>query len=149
MSARKPRKIHELQGTLQPCRTNKNEPIPQQDIIKMQIPSDLTQGAKDLWQFAVEAMPRDLVTTLDAGVFTRWCMLFDNYMVLSKSLNDMGVLVYDEDGNAKLNPIQNTLIKLSAELRGIELQLGFTPAARTKVSTTTSKEEDKNSFLDL
>lgn len=147
--ARKPTAIKALQGTLQPCRTPKNEPKPQADISTIAAPSHLNESSRDIWNFAVEQMPKGVITTCDVAILARWASLYDQFAKLSQLLDEQGLLQVDEKGQTKVNPLHHAIIKTSAELRAIETQLGFTPASRSKVSAVTNDEEETNAFLTL
>lgn len=147
--ARKPTAIKALQGTLQPCRTPKNEPKPQADISTIAAPSHLNESSREIWTFAVEQMPKGVITTCDVAILARWASLYDQFAKLSQLLEEQGLLQVDEKGQTKVNPLHHAIIKTSAELRAIETQLGFTPASRAKVSAVTNDEEETNAFLTL
>lgn len=146
---RKPTAIKELQGTLQPCRTPKNEPKPQADISTIVPPKHLNEATKKIWLFAVEQMPKGVITTCDIAIFERWAVLYEQFIKISTALNEQGLIQIDENGIMRVNPLQHCVIKVSAELRAIESQLGFTPASRSKVSAVTQDEQNTNEFLNL
>lgn len=145
---RKPTAVKRLQGTLQKCRTNPNEPIPNTPIDRFEPPVFFTETQRDLWIFAISQMPSGMLSGLDFGIFSRWCIMYDQFVELTKSVNENGAVMYDEMGVPFANPLVNTLNKLAVSLRGIETELGFTPASRSKVSLA-SKEEPKNKFMEV
>lgn len=145
---RKPTAVKRLQGTLQKCRTNPNEPIPNTPIDRFEPPVFFTETQRDLWIFAISQMPSGMLSGLDFGIFSRWCIMYDQFVELTKSVNENGAVMYDEMGVPFANPLVNTLNKLAVSLRGIETELGFTPASRSKVSLV-SKEEPKNKFMEV
>ena len=145
---RKPTAVKRLQGTLQKCRTNPNEPIPKMPIDRFEPPVFFTETQRDLWLFAISQMPSGMLSGLDFGIFSRWCIMYDQFVELTKSVNENGAVMYDELGVPFANPLVNTLNKLAVSLRGIETELGFTPASRSKVSLD-SKEETKNKFMEV
>lgn len=145
---RKPTAVKRLQGTLQKCRTNPNEPIPNMPIDRFEPPVFFTETQRDLWLFAISQMPSGMLSGLDFGIFSRWCIMYDQFVELTKSVNENGAVMYDEMGVPFANPLVNTLNKLAVSLRGIETELGFTPASRSKVSLD-SKEEPKNKFMEV
>lgn len=93
-------------------------------------------------------MPSGMLSGLDFGIFSRWCVMYDQFVELTKSVNENGAVMYDENNVPFANPLVNTLNKLAVSLRGIETELGFTPASRSKVSLA-SKEEPKNKFMEV
>lgn len=145
---RKPTAVKRLQGTLQKCRTNPDEPIPNTPIDRFEPPIFFTETQRDLWIFAISQMPSGMLSGLDFGIFSRWCIMYDQFVELTKSVNENGAVMYDEMGVPFANPLVNTLNKLAVSLRGIETELGFTPASRSKVSLA-SKEEPKNRFMEV
>lgn len=94
-------------------------------------------------------MPKGVITTCDIAIFERWAVLYEQFIKLSTALNEQGLIQIDENGVMRVNPLQNCVIKVSAELRAIESQLGFTPASRSKVSAVTQDEQNTNEFLNL
>ena len=146
---RKPTAVKRLQGTLQKCRTNVSEPIPQNDIKSIVPPDYLCDSARDIWTFAVEQVPEGMLSTVDLAIFTQWVVCFDSFIKLNKALNETGVII--NDGTAvKVNEILHHVTKTAAILCRLENELGFTPAARSKVSSYRQKEPGtENKFADL
>lgn len=143
-----PTEIKKLKGTLQPCRMNKNEPIPQFDLSPTKPPSILSTGAKKLWTYALEQMPPRLVTTLDGGLFARWCILQDQFIKLSTELKKLPLVVEDKNGKECISTILKAELAVSNSIITIEKELGFTPASRAKISLPT-EEQEQNAFADL
>lgn len=146
---RKPTNIKRLQGTLQKCRTNPLEPVPNTPIDRFESPEFFTDTQREIWTFAISQMPSGMLTGLDFGIFSRWCILYDQFVTLTKCVNENGAIIYDEDGNPCPNPVINTLNKLAISLRGIETELGFTPASRSKVSVGSKENTNTNKFLEV
>lgn len=144
---RKPTAVKKLQGTLQKCRTNALEPIPQIDLKQFTEPPEyLTETAKEIWSFALQQVPEGMLSSLDYSIFAEWVILFDQFVILSEGLKNQGTFVRDADGNQTVNGIINSITKTATILRGIENELGFTPASRSKVSSFKTSSEKKNKF---
>ena len=144
---RKPTAVKKLQGTLQKCRTNTLEPIPQVDLKQFTEPPEyLTESAKDIWTFALQQAPEGMLSSLDYSIFSEWVILYDQFIKLSEGLKQQGTFVRDADGNQTVNNIINSITKTATILRGIENELGFTPASRSKVSSFKTSSEKKNKF---
>lgn len=144
---RKPTAVKKLQGTLQKCRTNALEPIPQIDLKQfIEPPEYLTDSAKDIWTFALQQAPEGMLSSLDYSIFSEWVILYDQFIKLSEGLKAQGTFVRDADGNQTVNGIINSITKTATILRGIENELGFTPASRSKVSSFKTSSEKKNKF---
>ena len=144
---RKPTAVKKLQGTLQKCRTNALEPQPQFDLKDFKEPPEyLTDSAKEIWSFALQQAPEGMLSSLDYSIFAEWVILFDQFVILSEGLKSQGTFVRDADGNQAVNGIINSITKTATILRGIENELGFTPASRSKVSSFKTSSEKKNKF---
>ncbi len=131
---RKPTNVKRLQGTLQKCRTNVNEPIPQTDLKTMVAPAYLCDSAKDIWTFAVDQVPDGMLSTVDLAIFTQWVVCFDSFIKLNNAMNESGVVI-DDGGTVKVNDLLHHITKTAAILCRLENELGFTPASRSKVSS--------------
>lgn len=146
---RKPTAIKKLQGTLQPCRTNFNEPVPKKALNTVEPPDFLSKTARDLWVFALAQAPDELLTTLDFSVFACWADTMAKIIECQEILNREGPTVIDENlGVSKPHPMLKIQNDLKCILKGYLTELGFTPASRSKVSVHT-KTENKNPFADL
>ena len=145
---RKPTAVKKLQGTLQKCRTNSNEPQPEFKLCKVAPPSHLNPRAQDAWRFALSQAPEELLTTLDFSTFEMWCDTYSRIVEVEQILNREGMMVVDDKGNSKLHPLAQQLNNLKQILRMYITELGFSPASRSKVNLN-KKTEDKNPFIDL
>lgn len=112
-------------------------------------PTYLDEGAKAVWDFAISQIPEGLITSLDLALLTRWCVAFNQYQQVYSYIKRNGVVEVDDNGKAMPNRFFSLEIKLSAAMREIEREIGFTPASRTRISASTPQKEEKNEFLDL
>lgn len=146
---RKPTAVKALQGTLQKCRTNPNEPKPTGDLKNVVPPPYLTETAKDIWRYALDNAPEGLLTNLDLGIFTQWVVCFDAFITMSAAMKEGGTVQTDGHGVKRVNDLLHQILKTTAVLRGLENELGFTPAARSKISTVRAEKAEKNKFADF
>jgi len=147
---RKPTQIKKLQGTLQRCRTNFNEPVPQMPIDNIEPPGWLSDFAKDAWRFAVSQMPEGMLTSLDWVTFTMWADTYSKIVELDANLRHVGLTIVDEKKGIEVpNPMLREQTALKQTLAKYLSELGFTPASRSRVSVNTKKEAEKNPFIDL
>jgi len=146
---RKPTAIKKLQGTLQPCRTNENEPVPDVFLAQIEPPKHLNETARDMWEFAVSQAPKEMLSSLDFSVLAAWAETQGKIIELEKEIQRDGMLIFDEK---KGHNIINPAVELQNALKNIMLrqlsELGFTPASRSKVSLK-KKEDPKNGFVEL
>lgn len=147
---RKPTAIKKLQGTLQKCRTNPNEPIPETPLVNITAPDYLNAAAREVWDFALSQAPKELLTSLDFGIFSQWCIAFTQLKQINEEINRVGLIVVDEaTGATTANGLINTQIKLQQVLVRLATEMGFTPASRSKVQIKPKKEKESNPFIDL
>jgi hypothetical protein len=115
---RKPTKLKELQGTLQPCRTNRFEPVPVG--VLGDPPQHLGTEEKRAWL--------DISESIAPGVATSADMLWVE--IVSKLMADFRRGVISSSG-------------MSALMRGLS-QLGMSPADRSKI--VVKKDEENGRF---
>lgn len=146
---RKPTALKRLQGTLQKCRTPKAEPQPEHELKNLLPPDYLTESAKQVWSYALDQAPAGMLTTLDFAVFSRWVVLFDQFMTLSSAIKKEGTIQENEDGSLAVNPMLRALNQTATTLRALETELGFTPASRSKVVSLKNPTGPANAFEGL
>ena len=112
---KKPAIIRALQGTLQPCRTNTNEPVPVG--LLGQPPPHLLPAEKEAWLQISE--------TIAPGVATSADMLLVEIVAVTMARFRDGTI---------------TGAQMSALMRGLS-QMGMSPADRSKIVVA---KEDKN-----
>lgn len=146
---RKPTAVKRLQGTLQPCRTNKNEPQPQTSLKCIQAPDFLSEKAKSLWDFALAQAPEAMLTSLDFSVFANWADTMAKIIECEEIIKQQGLFIVDEKtGIAKPHPMAKFQDNLKYTLKAYLTELGFTPASRSKVNIQ-PKDKEENEFLNL
>lgn len=146
---RKPTALKKLQGTLQRCRTPTAEPKPAGELKTVLPPDYLTESAKAIWTYALDQAPEGMLTTLDFAVFSRWVVLYDQFIVVSAAIKREGTIQEAEDGSLAVNPMLRALNQTAATLRQLETELGFTPASRSKVSLVRAPQGAANPFEGL
>ena len=145
---RKPTAVKKLQGTLQPCRTNFNEPVINESIA-ITPPDYLDSEAKKIYSYAIANCPDGLLSTLDMSVFATWADTYAKIIELDKAINDTGLYYTDaKTGITKPSPLISTQSDLKRVLKNLVNELGFSPASRSKI-TVNKKTTEKNDFLDL
>ena len=149
---RKPTAVKKLQGTLQKCRTNPAEPVPQNDLKAMSPPDYLTETAREIWTFALSQAPERMLSTLDFGVFSEWVVVYDQFLTISAGIKRDGTLQETADGELIPSPLISKLQSTINLLRGLQSDLGFTPASRSKVVSfgkASAGAAAQNKFADL
>lgn len=148
---RKPTAIKKLQGTLQKCRTNNDEPQPATKLKQVAPPSHLSKVAKDAWEFAISQCPDGVLTSLDFAIFEMWCDTYARILDTEAILKEEGNYVRNPDtGISYPHPALKQLEGLKYTLKYHATELGFTPASRSKVHVIKKEDSKKtNKFIDL
>ena len=145
-----------LAGTLQKCRS---EAVVRKKIVKCpweldpnHPPKGLLKEARAAWKMALTYAPKNLLTALDGVLLERWCRNYALYIRYSKQLEDSrtepmmaketptGALVYYK------NPLISAVKDIHSMMLQLEVQMGFSPASRARVSAAIPEEEETNEF---
>ena len=129
-----PTEVKHIKGTLQKSRT---QPEPQPEGTLGEPPAYMAETAKEAWHYAIEHAPLGLLTALDGAVLERWANCAGMYREALGKINQAGVsamLIKAPNGTLRRSPLMDVIRDLASEMRGYEDEMGFTPAARTRVS---------------
>ena len=153
---KKPTKLHELQGTAQPCRMNDSEPKPK-EISSADCPEWLAVRpvAKKMWDWTIELLSRTgVLTEADLPTIEVFCIVYSDLQGVSIDLEKAGRVVYtekmDSDGNtyidAKPNPLVTQLNNLTTQYRQFSSLLGLDPTSRPKINISDKEKDEKFQF---
>ena len=152
MAGRKalPVAIKQIKGTLQKCRTNPREPKPTGALCTP--PEYMSDGAKEAWNYAVANSPPGLLSALDGAVLERWSNCSGLYREALSKINRAGVsgmLMKTPSGILRRSPLMEVIRDLALEMKGYETEMGFTPAARSRVSVQTPTGTGNDTWDDI
>ena len=152
MPGRKPLPVavKKIRGTLQKCRTNPREPKPTGTLSTP--PEYMSDGAKQAWQYAVENSPPGLLSALDGAVLERWANCSGMYREALAKINRSGVsgmLIKTPSGILRRSPLMDVIRDLALEMKGYESEMGFTPAARSRVSMPMNAPRDSDPWSEI
>jgi P27 family predicted phage terminase small subunit len=150
MPARKPTELKRQQGTLQPCRTNFDEPKPRLGI--PETPDHLPERSKAVY-------PRVAKMLFEMGVLAPYhgmalaglCQAYCDWAEAVEFLEERGSTVYtvtrvSPDGTAfeDFKPYPQVAMRNDADkrMRAWMQSFGMTPADQAKISVLDKKEED-------
>lgn len=129
-----PTEVKEVQGTLQPCRTNRNEPKPVKKIsIEAAAPDTLSEQAKKNWQFVLENEGVAWVAKCDQATLEQYCELWADIRKCDERVRSDGHFIYVK-GALREHPAIKLKAKLVPVFRSIASELGLTPASRSRVA---------------
>jgi P27 family predicted phage terminase small subunit len=135
MGGRKPlpTQVKQIKGTLQPCRTNYHEPIPEGLLVEP--PDYMPEGAKAAWRFALECAPPILIRKLDMSVLEIWACAADLYRQAQAGIGKTGLLVKaPHSGVPMQSPYLAIANKQAQIMTKAAIEMRFTPASRSRIS---------------
>ena len=128
-----PTQVKQIKGTLQPCRTNYHEPVPEGLLVEP--PDYMPEGAKAAWRYALECAPPTLIRKLDMSVLEIWACAADLYRQAQAGIGKTGLLVKAPHSGV---PMQSPYLAIANQQAQImtqaALEMGFTPASRSRIS---------------
>ncbi len=145
-----PTAVKKIKGTLQSCRTNRNEPRSNSTLGAA--PEYMSEAAKEAWQYAVTNAPVGLLSALDGAVLERWANCSGMYREVHSKINRAGVsgmIIKTPSGILRRSPLMDVIRDLALEMKGYETEMGFTPAARSRVSVQGPPTDFNDSWCDI
>jgi len=122
-----------VKGTLQKCRTNRNEPKVEAGIPDM--PSHLDAYAREEWARIVPLLAAmGVLTKADRTALAVYCQAFARWRQAEESLARSGLLIKTVAGNVIQNPLVGTAHKCMELTHRFAVEFGLTPSARTRVA---------------
>ena len=152
MAGRKPLPlaIKQIKGTVQKCRTNPNEPRPTTSLSNP--PDYMSDGAKEAWTYAITNSPPGLLSALDGAVLERWANCSGLYREALAKINRVGVsgmIIKTPSGILRRSPLMDVIRELAMEMKVYETEMGFTPAARSRISAPGDTPRDNDPWSDI
>ncbi len=154
MKGRKPipTSLKKLKGTLQKCRSNKNEPRP--EVCEPEIPGWICDQAGEVWrELSPQLYKAGVLTKLDALALGLLCQHHVLYMWSKGIVEKESLLIetIDSNGNRvkRANPALKIMMQSADQLTALLREFGLTPSSRTRVSVLEKKDEKINPFHEL
>lgn len=152
MAGRKPLPvaIKKIKGTLQKCRLNPNEPRP--TTVLCTPPEYMSDVAKEAWNYAVANSPPGLLSALDGAVLERWANCSGLYREALAKINRAGVsgmIIKTPSGILRRSPLMEVIRELAMEMKAYETEMGFTPAARSRIATPSESQSPNDPWADI
>ncbi|NOG69800.1 phage terminase small subunit P27 family [Roseicella sp. DB1501] len=144
---RKPTALKKLEGTARKDRVLPNEPMP--DRLVADAPRHLSKRAKRVWpDFVTLLNGMGVLTVADAYALEAVVECYAELADARAALRKRGSTTYEANGLWKSYPEVQIVADADRRLKAWLTEFGCTPAARTKVSASTEKD-DKNPFEEL
>jgi P27 family predicted phage terminase small subunit len=124
-----------------------NEPQPDGDLLEA--PEYLSARAQLIWRRTLPLVPAGLLRKLDSSVFERWCIAKELYESSYAKVVESGqVIASGKRGAFQYNPFLITMNQAAKAMRAASDEMGFSPAARTRVQVK-GKTKGKGKFSGL
>lgn len=149
MGGRKPlpTRIKQIKGTLQPCRTNVHEPIPEGMLVDP--PEYMTEGAKAAWRYAIESAPPTLIKKLDMSVLEVWACAADLYRQAQIGIGKTGLLIKAPNTGVPMQSPYLAIANKQAQIMSrAAVEMGFTPASRSRISLPPGDSDPERDLWD-
>ena len=148
---KKPTKIKELQGTLQPCRQIANEMQVSEVVELPAAPSYFDEFAQKEWDVTTSELSSiKMLHIVDLSILSAYCFEIGTY---HRIMDEMGgkftERTYDKDGKLRASKIAPQYKIAQAALQNamkIATQFGFTPSSRASLSMPDQEEEKTDEF---
>lgn len=147
---RKPTALKALTGTLQPCRTNPNEPKPEKDFPLA--PAHLSADELTAWNQVVQIVDgMGVLTMADFFGVEELATAYANLLGLRRRIKEQGDLYEKRDVSGETMKRPNPLVAMEQAQRRDFLALltkfGLTPADRSRVSAINADKGDDDLSL--
>jgi P27 family predicted phage terminase small subunit len=134
---RKPTHLKLVEG--RQYRLNKNEPIPKGDLVEA--PNFLTSEQRAKWDQAISDAPYGLLKRLDGPALACWVVAYSLYVEAVEALKNGPRIIKSPNGMPVQSPWVGILNKQALIMQRLSLDLGFSPAARSRVSADFEDQE--------
>lgn len=135
-----PTQLKLIQGTLQNCRTNKNEPMPPVTVPKR--PKHLSKAAAAEWnRMAPVLVDMGLLSGLDSACLAGYCELYARWQKAEQEIQTGGEVVATPNGSLQVSPWVSIAHRSMVEMRKFLAEFGLSPASRSKVTAIPAKKE--------
>ena len=110
---------------------------PEVEPALMDAPEHLSAAAKEEWaRVSPKLFAARIVTELDRATLTGYCEAWGNYVAASLQVQKYGaVLLSVQSKSPYISPYLNVMTIALKHMNSFGMEMGMTPASRTKVST--------------
>lgn len=97
------------------------------------VPASLKRAGRDEWLRVWTAGRAWLAPGIDVFILERYCQQHDRLAEMYARVERDGMIVEGYKGQPRPHPLLSEIRALESEMRKVETELGFTPAARSKL----------------
>lgn len=97
-------------------------------------PAELSKDARKEWKRIVPELQRQgLYSTLDRSVLIAYCVAYGRWVEAERELKETGLTQLSPNGYRQKSPALTISDKALAQMRQFIIQLGLSPASRSKI----------------
>jgi P27 family predicted phage terminase small subunit len=145
---RLPTAMKAAKGTLQPCRTNDDEP---NYIALSELPDPpeyLSQTGRDVYYgTAGDLQEYGILNRINFTIFVMYCTQVAIYYDAIENIHKTGVIIQDAGGGPRINPYVKIANDSLAALMRVACEFGLTPASASKVNAVKREVNAKSDLI--
>jgi P27 family predicted phage terminase small subunit len=153
-----PTQLKLLRGNPSKTAIKKHEPQPRRDPLPTDAPAMLTGYAREEWDRIVpELRYLRLMTRVDTQPLAAYCKAYSIWRTAVETFDNAGqhfsemnrLIVRKANGDPMQNPLIRIIRDAAADMARLADAFGFTPAARTRLTTPPEGAGDESKFGEL
>jgi P27 family predicted phage terminase small subunit len=153
-----PTRLKVLRGNPSKERVKKNEPQPRRDPLPTDAPEMLVGYAREEWDRVVpELRYLRLMTRVDTQPLAAYCNAYATWRLAVEAFNSSEarfqkldrLVIRNDKGTPFQNPLIRTMREAAHEMVRYATEFGFTPSARTRLTTPPEGAGEESKFGDL
>ncbi len=137
---RKPTQLKLVEGQHYRLNERKNEPVAMGEL--SDAPAHFSDQQRAIWAYAIQHAPRGLLKASDGPVLETWCIALCLHRKATEMVNSTPVIIKTANGTPIQSPWLAVLNKQAIVMRSLVSELGFSPAARARISLADEEEAD-------
>lgn len=137
---RKPTQLKLVEGQHYRLNERKNEPVAMGEL--GDAPAHFSDQQRAIWAYAIQHAPRGLLKASDGPVLETWCIALCLHRKATEMVNSTPVIIKTANGTPIQSPWLAVLNKQAIVMRSLVSELGFSPAARARISLVNEEEAD-------
>lgn len=137
---RKPTQLKLIEGRTYGLKDRAGEPIAEGELSEP--PNHFNERQREIWSYALEHAPAGLLKCIDGAILTSWCVAQALHEKATEMVNVTPVVIKSQNGTPLQSPWLAILNKQTNIMRSLVSELGFSPAARARMSIGIEEEDD-------
>src|SRR5215203_3679223 len=140
---RKPAVVRQIEGN----RSRREIPREIEPEGRPRCPDYLSEAEKIYWLTVVVSLPVQLLTRADEQSLERMAIAWARFRETTDAIHQAGLLVRGSVGNVVRNPLLIVQAAAAHEMRVCGMELGLSPAARTRITARREIDDDPLAIL--